>query len=124
MAEESKSTKGTSAKSTSTKGKVAGAVGQVRTRVAQLLWLICVVCALFLALGALLIALGANDKNALVEFVKDGADTVDLGIFTLRDGVKQFRGEGAEVKNALFNWGLGAVFWLVLGRILDRIVRP
>ena len=25
---------------------------------------------------------------------------------------------------ALFNWGLGAVVWLVVGRILDRVVRP
>ena len=52
------------------------------------------------------------------------ADYVDLGVFSRQDGIKQFRGEGAQVKNALFNWGLGAIAWLVVGRILDRIVKP
>ena len=52
------------------------------------------------------------------------ADFVDLGVFSREDGIKQFRGQGAEVKNALFNWGLGAIAWLVVGRILDRIVKP
>jgi len=30
----------------------------------------------------------------------------------------------ANTDNALVNWGLGAVAWLVIGRILDRIIRP
>ena len=99
-------------------------VATVRARVAQLIWLICVVCALLLALGALLIALDANKDNDLVTFVLDAADAVDLGVFSREDGIKQFRGQGADVKNALFNWGLGAIAWLVVGRILDRLVRP
>ena len=33
----------------------------------------------------------------------------------------KFAGENAETKNALFNWGLGAVVWLVVGRILERL---
>lgn len=96
----------------------------VRARIAQLIWLVCVVCALLLAVGALLIALGANRDNDLVGFVLQGADAVDLGVFSRRDGIKEFTGDGAAVKNALVNWGLGAVVWLVVGRILDRIVRP
>lgn len=96
----------------------------VRARVAQLIWLACAVCALFLALGALLVALKANHDNALVTFVLDAADAVDLGVFSREDGIKQFGGDGADVKNALFNWGLGAVAWLILGRVLDRILRP
>ena len=99
-------------------------VDQVRVRVAQLLWLVCVVCALFLALGALTYALDANPDNALVEFVRRGADAVDLGVFSLENGIKEFVGKNSDTKNALFNWGLGAVFWLVLGRVLDKIVRP
>ena len=101
-----------------------GAADAVRARVAQLIWLVCVVCALLLALGALLIALSANRDNALVDFVLEAADAVDLGVFAREDGIKQFKGEGADVKNALFNWGLGAIAWLVVGRILDRIIRP
>jgi hypothetical protein len=99
-------------------------VATVRARVAQLIWLVCVVCALLLALGALLIALDANGDNDLVAFVLDAADAVDLGVFSREDGIKQFRGQDADVKNALFNWGLGAIAWLVVGRILDRLVRP
>ena len=30
----------------------------------------------------------------------------------------------AETKNALANWGLAAVGYLVVGRILERIIRP
>ena len=99
-------------------------VAMIRTRVAQLVWLVCVVCALFLAIGALTYALDANPDNALVVFVRDGANAVDLGVFSLENGIKEFVGKNSDTKNALFNWGLGAVFWLVLGRLLDRIIRP
>ncbi|WP_432479628.1 hypothetical protein [Nocardioides sp. GXQ0305] len=102
----------------------AGVVATVRTRVAQLVWLVCVVCALLLAVGALLVAFDANSQNALVRLVLDGADAVDLGVFSRANGIKEFTGEDAEVKNALLNWGLGAVAYLVVGRILDRVIRP
>ena len=98
----------------------------VRLRLAQLVWLVCVVAALFLAVGALLIALGdsVNRDNDLVKFVLDTADKLDLGVFDLDDGVLQFHGKNAETKDALLNWGLAAVTWLIAGRILDRIIRP
>jgi len=99
-------------------------IAALRSRLGQLIWLVCVVCALLLAIGALLIALDANPDNALVSFVRDGADVVDLGVFDRRDGIFKFDGSNAGVKNALVNWGLGAVAWLVVGRILDRLVRP
>ena len=97
---------------------------KIRAKMAQLLWLVCALAALLLAVGALLVALDANQKNDLVDFVLRAADFVDLGVFSREDGIKQFRGQGADVKNALFNWGLGAIAWLVVGRILDRIVKP
>ena len=104
--------------------KGGGAVSAARLRVAQLLWLAFVVCALFLAVGALLVSLGANEDNQLVAFVVQGADAVDLGVFSRRNGIFEFGGENAEVRNALVNWGIGAVAYLVVGRIVDRIVRP
>ncbi len=97
---------------------------KIRTRVAQVVWLLFVIAALFLALGALCIALGFNQDNPLVEFVLNGADAVDLGVFSLQDGIKEFKGDNADTKNALFNWGLGAIVWLVVGRILERLIRP
>jgi hypothetical protein len=96
----------------------------VRTRVAQVVWLLFVVAALFLALGALCIALDFNQDNALVEFVLSGADAVDLGVFSRDDGIKQFSGSNAETKNALFNWGIGAIAYLIVGRIVERAIRP
>lgn len=97
---------------------------KIRATVAQLLWLVCAVAALLLAVGALLVALQANQRNDLVDVVLRAADVADLGVFSRADGIKRFRGEGADVKNALFNWGLGAIAWLVVGRILVRVVKP
>ena len=59
-----------------------------------------------------------------MKFVLAAADRVDLGIFSRDNGIKQFSGANADTKNALFNWGLGAVAWLIVGRILDRLIRP
>ena len=98
--------------------------GSVRLRVAQLVWLAAVVCALFLAVGALLIALDANRDNALVRFVLDVADVLDLDVFSRHNGVFTFDGSDAATKNALANWGLAAIAYLVVGRVLERVVRP
>jgi hypothetical protein len=100
------------------------ASARVRVRLAQLIWLVAVVCALFLAVGALLIALDANQDNPLVSFVLDVADVVDLNIFSRDNGIFTFDGADAATKSALANWGLGAVAYLVVGRILERVVRP
>ena len=105
-------------------GGRARTMTRVRVVVAQVVWLLFLVAALFLAVGALLIAVDANQDNALVKFVLEGADRVDLGIFSKDNGIKQFSGPNAETKNALFNWGLGAVVWLVVGRLLERVIRP
>ncbi|WP_234412368.1 hypothetical protein [Nocardioides sediminis] len=110
--------------SRSRRRSAASAATALRARIAQLVWLACVLCALALALGALMVALKANTDNALVVFVKDAANTVDLGVFDRNDGVLVFEGENAATKNALVNWGLAAVVWLVIGRVLDRIIRP
>lgn len=100
------------------------ATAAVRVRIAQVVWLAAALCALFLAVGALLIALDANRDNALVRFVLDVADAVDLGVFSRGNGIFTFEGADAATKNALANWGLGAVAYLVVGRIVERIVRP
>ena len=97
---------------------------KIRARLAQLVWLLAALAALVLAVGALLIALDANRDNTLVDTVLRAADYVDLDVFSRKDGIKQFRGDGAQVKNALFNWGLGAIAYLVVGRLLDRIIKP
>lgn len=96
----------------------------LRTRLAAVLWAVAVICALVLAVAALLVALRANQDNAAVAAVLDAADVLDLGIFGRENGVFTFTGADAEVRSALVNWGLGAVAYLVLGKLLDRIIRP
>jgi hypothetical protein len=107
-----------------TPGRGAKTVYRVRMVLSQVVWLLFLVAALFLAVGALLITLDANLDNDLVKFVLEGADRVDLGIFSRDNGIKEFSGADADTKNALFNWGLGAAAWLFVGRILDRLIRP
>jgi hypothetical protein len=95
----------------------------VRGKVASVVWLIAVVCALFLAVGALLVALKANQDNAIVKFILDGADLLD-GPFSRDNGIFTFDGKNAETKSALINWGIAAIVYLVIGKVLDRVIRP
>ncbi len=104
---------------------IKGGIDSLRTLVGQVVWIAAVVCALFLAVGALCIALDANRDNALVSFVLDGAETVSLGVFSTRgDGVFDFVGANSQIKNALVNYGLGALLYLIVGRIVERVLRP
>ena len=98
--------------------KVVAGTNAVRSRIASVVWLVAVVCALFLAVGALMVALGMNQDNAIVAFVLDGANKLDFGTF------KDFTGKSAATKEALTNWGIAAVIYLVIGKVLDRIIRP
>jgi hypothetical protein len=97
---------------------------RARLTIARLLWLWCALCASVLAVAALLIAVDAERTNPLVELILDLADGVDLGVFDLGNPIKRFTGENGETTTALFNYGIGAVVYLVAGRLLDRLVRP
>ncbi len=97
---------------------VKAGADMVRSRIASLVWLIAVVCALFLAVGALLVALKMNQENPIVNFVLEGAEGLDLGTF------KEYEGQNAKVKGALTNWGIAAVIYLLIGKVVDRIIRP
>lgn len=108
----------TSTEGRRTKDRVRTGARTVRSKIASVVWLIAVICALFLAVGALLVALKMNPDNAIVAFILDGADLLDLGEF------KEYDGKNAAVKEALTNWGIAAVIYLVIGKILDRVIRP
>jgi len=104
--------------------KIVAGANAVRSRIASLIWLLAVICALFLAIGALLVALKANRHNGAVSFILDGADKLDLGVFSRNHGIFAFHGKDAAVKDALVNWGIGAIVYLVVGKIVDRLIRP
>ncbi|HET7386923.1 MAG TPA: hypothetical protein VFJ19_09710 [Nocardioidaceae bacterium] len=106
-----------------TGASVKAGANKVRSRIASVIWLVAVICALFLAVGALLIALKANQDNSVVKFVLHVADILD-GPFSRKNGIFTFHGQDQAVKNALVNWGIAAVVYLVVGKILDRVIRP
>ena len=98
-------------------------IDKVRTIVARVVWAVFLLCALVLAVAALCIALDANEDNGLVEFVLSFADRVDLGVFDLDNPIKEFGGENGDTKTALFNYGIGAVLYLIVGRIVEKLIR-
>jgi hypothetical protein len=104
--------------------KIVAGANAVRSRIASLVWLLAVICALFLAIGALLVALKANRHNSVVSFMLGGADKLDLGVFSRKDGIFTFHGKDAAIKDALVNWGIGAIVYLVVGKFVDRVIRP
>ncbi len=101
---------------------------KARTLVARIIWGLCVLFAGVLAAAVLLIAIDANSRNELVRFIINFADNVDLGYFDLTDPIKDFdksvTDPAEDVKTALFNYGIAAIVWLVVGRLLDRVIRP
>jgi hypothetical protein len=100
------------------------AVARVRTTVARVVWGVFLTIALVLAAAAFTYALGANRGNDLVKVLRDLADFFDLGVFDLTNPVKAWTGENGQVKTALFNYGLAAVVYLLVGRVLERLIRP
>jgi len=96
----------------------------IRARIASVLWIVAVVFAVILALAAILVALGpANEQNAVVEWLTDTASVLAGPAGDQNGGIFDF-GRNEEAKNALANWGIAAIFYLVVGRLLDRVIRP
>ena len=104
--------------------KIVAGANALRSRIASIVWLVAVVCALFLAIAALLVALKTNPNNALVRFITDGARFLDLKVFSPKDGLFTPSKDPNLIKGSLINWGLGAVAYLVVGKVLDRLIRP
>ena len=99
-------------------------VARARGVVARVVWAVCLTLALILAAAAFSFALDANEENDLVLLIRDLADAFDLGFFDLGNPVKEFGDPNSDVKNALFNYGICAVIYLIVGRFLERIIRP
>lgn len=97
----------------------------VRSQVARVVRLLFIVLAVILALGALLVVLrdSVNEQNTIVKLVTDVAEGVS-GPFSRQDGIFNFSGKNAVPKNALVNWGIAAIVYLVLGRVLAGAIAP
>jgi hypothetical protein len=97
----------------------------IRSRIASVVWLVAVLFAAVLALAAILVALDPVDKqNSVVEWLTGAADVLAGPAGNESGGIFTFESANAQAKNALANWGIAAVFYLVVGRVLERIIRP
>ncbi|MEP6665123.1 MAG: hypothetical protein ABJA81_01630 [Nocardioidaceae bacterium] len=108
--------------------KVKAGSDLIRNRIASVVWLIAVLAAIVLAVGALLYALDANMDNGLVKGVLDVANKIDGPFWRIFEFYQDQKGPGNgphdATKEHLVNWGLAAVAYLVVGRIVDRVIRP
>lgn len=102
-----------------------GDVDALRTTLAKIVQVVFSLFAVVLAVGVLLVAMRDNvsETNGLVKLVFHICDAID-GPFSREHGIFSFTGSGAVTKNALFNWGLAAIVYLVIGRVLARIISP
>jgi hypothetical protein len=102
-------------------------VNRARSIAASVVWIVAIVCAAFLAVGALLIVLDFNRQNAFVDFVTSTADSLNF-LGTLKEFEPSGNGEDAKqsalVKTVLVNWGIAALVYIFLGKVLERLIRP
>ena len=97
----------------------------IRTKLARAWSIVFGVLAAILALGALLVVLrdNINESNSVVKLITDIADAIS-GPFSRDNGVFDFSGKNAESKNALLNWGIAAIVYLLIGRIGANLIAP
>lgn len=97
----------------------------IRSKAARAVRLLFVVLATILALGAILVVLrnSINEQNAVVMFITNVADAIS-GPFSRNDGIFDFSGKNSVAKNALLNWGIAAIVYLVVGRLLANAIAP
>jgi len=88
---------------------------EARATLARVLRLIGTVVAAIIVAGILLIVLGANQGNGIVNAVLDAARWL-AGPF---DGLFNFQRHKVEIG---VNWGLAAVVYFAISRILARLV--
>jgi hypothetical protein len=111
--------------SSSNKQKFSATQAAVRDQAARAVRIIFSILAAILALGAVLVVLhnNINQDNSIVKFILDTADNVS-GPFSRDNGIFHFTGKNALSKNALLNWGLAAIVYLVIGRVLANLIAP
>lgn len=95
----------------------------IRGTAARIVRTVFTVLAVILAIGAVLVVLrnNVNEQNPIVEMITSVADAVS-GPFSRDNGIFDFSGANAVAKNALLNWGIAAIVYLVLGRLVARLI--
>lgn len=119
MTDEDKSAEGSDARSRKRQQDLTA----LRLRLATIVKVVFGFFAVVLALGALLVVFGrsVSAENPVVKFIWDFADAID-GPFGRTDGIFDFDGENGPKLDALVNWGIAAIFYLVIGNVLRRLL--
>lgn len=93
---------------------------EVRTKtfawLATIVQVLCTVAAIFLAAHVVLTVGGANPENGITEFVRSWANFLTLGFRDLFT-------PDTEKARVLVNYGIAAIFWLVVGAVASRLIR-
>ena len=100
--------------STARADRYAGAA-IARASIARVVTLVATAVAAVLVLGIVLVVLEANRSNDIVQVVRDAAQFL-AGPF---DGLFKFDRNKVEVA---VNWGIAAVVWLLVGRLISRLL--
>jgi hypothetical protein len=90
--------------------------GRVASVVASIVRWVGLVFAAFLVIHVIFTVGSANPDNGIVSFVKSWADSLALGfsdLFTPSD----------EKLRVLVNYGIAAIFWLVVSGVLAKVIR-
>ncbi len=88
-----------------------------RATVARVIGGITAIAALILIAGIVLVLLKANASNDIVGAVRDAASWL-AGPF---EGMFSFDKQRTEIA---VNWGIAAAVWLIVGRLLARVIAP
>jgi hypothetical protein len=86
-----------------------------RASIARFVVLVATIVALVLILGIVLVLLEANRSNEIVQAVRDAASFLAGpfdGLFTL---------DSNKAEKAV-NWGIAAVVWYAVGRVIARLL--
>jgi len=88
-----------------------------RTGVARAISIVTTVIVLFIIAGILLVVLEANQSNDIVSVINDVAETLASpfeNLFTLDE----------RKTEVAVNWGLAALVYAIVGRVLARLAAP
>ena len=93
-----------------------GTGGKVASLVASIVRWVGLIFAALLVIHVIFTVGSANPDNGIVSFVKSWADSLALGFSDL------FTPSDAKLR-VLVNYGIAAIFWLVVSGVLAKIIR-
>lgn len=100
-------------------------VAALRLRMAAIVKIAFTTIAILMSLGALLVVAGdvISPDNPLVKAIWSIDDFFD-GPFSRQGGVFTFTGNNAVKLDAVCNWGLAAIVYMIVGNVLRGFLQP